>query len=116
MDKVKRDELKIEYCPTKEMIADFYTKPLQGSQFIMFRDFIMNVDSAITNVQNHRSVLDDVCSSEVSDVIKPNEWKEVMSKRQRKRMKKAKQSDDRSKKFGVKVASKMNATLSSFYE
>ena len=27
-DKVKNNELKIVYCPTKEMISDFFTKPL----------------------------------------------------------------------------------------
>ena len=27
-DKVKNNELKILYCPTKEMISDFFTKPL----------------------------------------------------------------------------------------
>ena len=32
----------IKHCPTEEMIGDFYTKPLQGSQFIKFRNLIMN--------------------------------------------------------------------------
>ena len=26
------------------MISDFFTKPLQGSQFQKFRDFILNID------------------------------------------------------------------------
>ena len=26
------------------MISDFFTKPLQGSQFRKFRDFILNID------------------------------------------------------------------------
>ena len=38
------------------MIADFFTKPLQGVLFREFRDFIMNV-SVDTDPQNHRSVL-----------------------------------------------------------
>ncbi len=31
----------MEWCPTKDMIADFMTKPLQGSLFKKFRDVIM---------------------------------------------------------------------------
>ena len=38
-DKIKDKELKIIYCPTKEMIADFFTKPLQG---ILFVHHLMN--------------------------------------------------------------------------
>jgi hypothetical protein len=29
------------WCPTKEMVADFWTKPLQGSHFRKLRDYIM---------------------------------------------------------------------------
>jgi hypothetical protein len=42
-DRVKANEVSIEYCPTGEMNADFYTKPLQGSAFRMFCYRIMNV-------------------------------------------------------------------------
>jgi hypothetical protein len=31
----------VEWCPTKEMVADFMTKPLQGSAFRNFRNLIM---------------------------------------------------------------------------
>jgi hypothetical protein len=31
------------YCPTGEMIADFFTKPLQGAQFYKFRDAILGI-------------------------------------------------------------------------
>ena len=31
----------MEWCPTKEMVADFLTKPLRGSAFKRFRDLIM---------------------------------------------------------------------------
>ena len=39
-DKIEKKELKLIYCPTGEMVADFGTKPLQGSIFIEFRDKI----------------------------------------------------------------------------
>ena len=38
-------EVEIEWCPTKEMVADFMTKPLQGSHFRRLRDLIMGMAS-----------------------------------------------------------------------
>ena len=40
-DRVDNNELKIQHCPTAEMLADFFTKPLQGALFKKFRDVIM---------------------------------------------------------------------------
>ncbi len=50
-------ELAIEYCPTKEMLADYFTKPLQGAQLKTFRDLIMNINHAEDASQDYRSVL-----------------------------------------------------------
>ena len=36
-------EIEIEWCPTKEMVADYMTKPLQGSHFRRLRDLIMGM-------------------------------------------------------------------------
>jgi hypothetical protein len=44
-DCLKDGDLSIEYCPTEQMLADFFTKPLQGSAFRKFRDAVLNVDS-----------------------------------------------------------------------
>ena len=41
-DKLEQKEVKIEYCPTDDMIGDFNTKPLQGSKFIKFKRMILN--------------------------------------------------------------------------
>jgi hypothetical protein len=49
----------IQYCPTKEMVADYFTKPLQGELFYKFRDQIMGVVPMDTITGNHRSVLDE---------------------------------------------------------
>ena len=38
------DELKIEYLPTEEMVADVLTKPLQGDLFRRMRNKLLNVD------------------------------------------------------------------------
>ena len=37
-DRIARGEIEIQYCPTKLMIADCLTKPVQGQLFIELRD------------------------------------------------------------------------------
>ncbi len=50
-DRVNMKEVSIEWCPTKDMVADFMTKPLQGSHFKRLRDIIMGkVCSVKSNV------------------------------------------------------------------
>jgi hypothetical protein len=56
-DRVKTGELRIEYCPTEEMVGDFFTKPLQGVQFYKLRDDIMNIDRRSIDHSAQRSVL-----------------------------------------------------------
>jgi hypothetical protein len=58
-DRISSKDVKVEYCPTGEMIADYFTKPLQGTLFRKFRDFIMNCDPLPTSasLQDRRSVL-----------------------------------------------------------
>eukprot|EP00978_Attheya_sp_CCMP212_P004815 scaffold10602_cov56-Attheya_sp.AAC.1 len=73
-DHIKNKELVVKWCPTQEMIGDFFTKPLQGNQFKKFRDLIMNNvdelapkiddpvmpksgDPSTNSPQDHRSVL-----------------------------------------------------------
>ena len=45
MDQIVKGEIQVEWCPTKDMIADIMTKPLQGSLFRMFSDLIMGAIS-----------------------------------------------------------------------
>ena len=40
-DRVDKKEVTIEYCPTYIMLADYFTKALQGKQFAQLRDVIM---------------------------------------------------------------------------
>ena len=42
-DRVKNKEIEIHYCPTKEVIGDFFTKPLQGALFMKFRNSILGI-------------------------------------------------------------------------
>ena len=42
-DRVNKGEIKIEFCPTGNMVADVFTKPLQGAAFRKFRNAILNI-------------------------------------------------------------------------
>ena len=42
-DQISKGEVRVKWCPTKDMVADFLTKPLQGAMFKRFRDLIMCV-------------------------------------------------------------------------
>jgi hypothetical protein len=65
-DRIARKEVAIQYCPTKEMVADYFTKPLQGELFYKFRDQIMGVVPMNTITGDHRSVLDDESTHPIS--------------------------------------------------
>jgi len=39
------------------MLADFFTKPLQGTPFRIFQDDIMGIDPRLAPTMDHRSVL-----------------------------------------------------------
>jgi hypothetical protein len=69
-DRIENKEVRIEYCPTEKMMADFFTKPLQGQMFVIFRDFIMNVVSPHAHAfWNQRSVLNIIYTDNGSEKI-----------------------------------------------
>ena len=41
-DRYQKGEIEIQHTSTHEMIADYFTKPLQGAKFLKFRNIIMN--------------------------------------------------------------------------
>ncbi len=47
VDQIKKGEMSVKYCPAGDMIADHFTKPLQGTLFRRFRSVIMNIDQDI---------------------------------------------------------------------
>ena len=53
-DRVDKGEMDIGYCPTECMLADFFTKPLQGALFHRFRDVIMGYKH-ISTLHSHSS-------------------------------------------------------------
>ena len=42
-DKIQKKKVKLLYCPTDKIIADYHTKPLQGALFVRFRNLILGV-------------------------------------------------------------------------
>ena len=58
-DRVATKEVSIEYCSTKQMLADFFTKPRYGSLFQTFRDLVMNANPVLEQADlDYRSVLE----------------------------------------------------------
>ena len=41
-DHIAQEKMSLAYCPTDTMVADYFTKPLQGTKFRKFRAIIMN--------------------------------------------------------------------------
>ena len=44
-DTIEREKIDVKHCPPEHMIADFFTKPLQGSLFTKMRDIVMGISS-----------------------------------------------------------------------
>ena len=42
-DVLNRERITVTHCPTEQMIADYFTKPLQGNLFTTLRDTIMGI-------------------------------------------------------------------------
>ena len=40
-DRIKKGEVVLQYTPTEDMVADFFTKPLQGNLFLRMRDKLL---------------------------------------------------------------------------
>ena len=57
-DHVQNKTLSLQHFPTKEMLADYFTKPLQGSLFIHLRNHIMGAEFQDGDPQTHRSLLE----------------------------------------------------------
>ena len=58
-DQVQQNKVLIQHCPTLNMRADFFTKPLQGMLFYRLRNLIMNLAPESPYHSSHRSVLQD---------------------------------------------------------
>ena len=43
-DQIQKKRMSVEWCPTADMVADYWTKPNQGKLFRRNRDLIMGVE------------------------------------------------------------------------
>ena len=69
-DKIASKEVSIKYFPTKDMVADYFTKPLQGELFYKFRDQIMGLAPMQIIHDGHRILLSDkICKNGNSNFI-----------------------------------------------
>ena len=42
-NRIEKKDICVVYCPTEEMIADYFTKPLQGALFRKFRNLVLGI-------------------------------------------------------------------------
>ena len=54
---IQNKTISLQHCPTEEMLAYYFTKPLQGSLFVRLRNHIMGADFDDGDRQTQRSVL-----------------------------------------------------------
>jgi len=47
-DRIDKKEVKVAYCPASIILADFFTKPLQGQLFQKFRKVLMRYEPITT--------------------------------------------------------------------
>ena len=69
-DRVDKGEFEIEYCPTESMLADYFTKPLQGSLFNRFREIIVgwkHIDTLKTFLDSRKERVGDTEDREISE-------------------------------------------------
>eukprot|EP00957_Ditylum_brightwellii_P210975 15365620-Ditylum_brightwellii.AAC.1 len=43
-DRIDKGEVEVEHCGAEEMVADYFTKPLQGWFFCKFQKAILNLE------------------------------------------------------------------------
>jgi hypothetical protein len=48
-DRLQSENIQVKYCPTESMLADFFTKPLQGRLFRKFRAVLLGLDGIPRN-------------------------------------------------------------------
>ena len=73
-DRIDKGEFTVEYCPTEHMLADYFTKPLQGSLFKRFKDVIMgHKDISSLRSPHIDEMKERVEKQDFSDVISKSE-------------------------------------------
>ena len=68
IDKIKNGEVDIKYMPTSKMIADYFTKPLQGALFRKTRDQIQGID--MNHLQLYKQQYDEAIWAKKAHLLK----------------------------------------------
>ena len=55
-DQIEKGLIEVEFCPTNEMTADYFTKPVHGKKFQDFRNTIMNLNSSFNALSRQECV------------------------------------------------------------
>jgi hypothetical protein len=76
-DCIKNRALKVEHCPTESMVADIFTKPLQGNAFRKFRNTVLNMPSPESDLTVATTISSQEC---VGDRLAGNRLVELDSK------------------------------------
>jgi hypothetical protein len=56
-DRIDKKELRVEYCPTHLMLADYFSKPLRGKLFKEQREYIMGwrpLSELVKKISDHK--------------------------------------------------------------
>ncbi len=71
-DFLNQQTIKIEYCPTQDMLANILTKPLQGNQFVKMRDMLLGlwIEGSVADVVENYDVSD--TTNEPSTLASPS--------------------------------------------
>ena len=76
----KKGEVKVAYCPTTNMLGDFFAKLLQGS---MFKDAKLNLPNTDKINAEHRSVLEnEIMSTKNTKTTRKNQFRKHAETRQ----------------------------------
>ena len=63
-DVLARENIEVVHCPTERMIADYFTKPLQGSLFLAHRNRLLGIqaENVAIYIQNYKTFMDSLRS------------------------------------------------------
>jgi len=70
-DRITSEHITVVYCPTGQMLADFFTKPLQGALFVRFKRIIMGQEH-IRTIQTVSSPIEERVEVKFLELRKPD--------------------------------------------
>jgi hypothetical protein len=85
-DNVGKKHMRIEYCPTDDMLGDFYTKPTQGAKFTKFRGRILGKRGHYETTGSdpvRKECVEDSDPRVTNDDDESGLWTEVVSKKKK---------------------------------